>query len=252
LDPEILLIDEVLAVGDAEFQKKCLGKMDDISKQGRTILFVSHNLNAIRKICNRSILVRNGFIEYIGNSEKVISRYLTNSFDSLGIIEWDDKSQKLYNENNFAYFKSLRLYDIYDKTKSIFSRQESIKIEFIYVLTNNISNYFEVNLILLNDRAEIVFYTPIPQLYLEEKFSKKGTYQANYEVQKLLLNDGDYIIELEFIIGVNRVIKKESALVFKVIDDNEDKGIRRKYRTGKQWPQSVIRPELNCKLNILR
>ena len=76
LEPEILLIDEVLAVGDVEFRKKCLSKMGDVAKGGRTILFVSHNLSAIRQLCSRCILLNGGIIEKIGPSDEIISSYL--------------------------------------------------------------------------------------------------------------------------------------------------------------------------------
>jgi lipopolysaccharide transport system ATP-binding protein len=77
MEPDILIIDEVLAVGDAEFQKKCLGKMDDISKkEGRTVLFVSHNMGAIKNLCSRSILLENGTVKMEGKTEDVIDCYL--------------------------------------------------------------------------------------------------------------------------------------------------------------------------------
>lgn len=76
LENEILIIDEVLAVGDAEFQKKCLGKMGDISKSGRTILFVSHNLGALKSLCTKGVCLKNGKSDYIGNSNDAISYYL--------------------------------------------------------------------------------------------------------------------------------------------------------------------------------
>lgn len=76
MEPDILLVDEVLAVGDAEFQKKCLGKMDKITKEeGRTIIFVSHNLGAIKQLCNRTILLKNGSIEMVGPTVEVIEKY---------------------------------------------------------------------------------------------------------------------------------------------------------------------------------
>ena len=96
LESEILIVDEVLAVGDAEFQKKCLGKMNDISKgEGRTVLFVSHNMSAIRKLCNKSILLENGFKTFEGDSDLVIDNYLRknikkqNSFNPIFIKEID-------------------------------------------------------------------------------------------------------------------------------------------------------------------
>lgn len=76
LENEILVIDEVLAVGDAEFQKKCMGKMEDVSKSGRTILFVSHQLGAISNLCSKSILLNNGTLSMTDETTKVIEHYL--------------------------------------------------------------------------------------------------------------------------------------------------------------------------------
>ncbi|HWA33285.1 MAG TPA: hypothetical protein VG737_04100, partial [Cyclobacteriaceae bacterium] len=79
LEPEIMIIDEVLAVGDAEFQKKCLGKMEDVSHSGRTILFVSHDLDSVERLCKRSILLSNGTIVNSGPSGEVIKSYLSDT-----------------------------------------------------------------------------------------------------------------------------------------------------------------------------
>ena len=68
LEPEILVVDEVLAVGDAQFQKKCLGKMNDVSSEGRTVLFVSHNLAAIQQLCSRGMVFQNGHLAYHGKA----------------------------------------------------------------------------------------------------------------------------------------------------------------------------------------
>jgi len=83
LEPEILLIDEVLAVGDAEFQKKCLGKMDEVSKSGRTVLFVSHNMGAVRQLCERSILLKQGKVAGNGTTNSIIDFYETESSSNL-------------------------------------------------------------------------------------------------------------------------------------------------------------------------
>ena len=80
LDPEILVVDEVLAVGDAEFQKKAIGKMQDVSKgQGRTVLFVSHNMQSVRALCKNGVLLNNGEIHHTGNIEDVVARYLSTN-----------------------------------------------------------------------------------------------------------------------------------------------------------------------------
>lgn len=81
LEPEVLIVDEVLAVGDMEFQKKCMGKMDEVSRSGRTILFVSHNLGALKNLCKTGILLRNGVVKSQGNIETVIDDYIKTSLE---------------------------------------------------------------------------------------------------------------------------------------------------------------------------
>lgn len=80
LEPEILIVDEVLAVGDIRFQKKCLGKMEEVGKEGRTVLFVSHNMSTVSHLCNRAILLESGSLSLDSSSEQVISVYLENSY----------------------------------------------------------------------------------------------------------------------------------------------------------------------------
>lgn len=78
LDPEILIVDEVLAVGDAEFQKKCLGKMGDVAGEGRTVLFVSHNMVAVQNLCKKTLLLEQGSITHTGETDRIVSEYLRN------------------------------------------------------------------------------------------------------------------------------------------------------------------------------
>jgi lipopolysaccharide transport system ATP-binding protein len=91
LEPEILIVDEVLAVGDASFQKKCLGKMEDVSHHGRTILFVSHNLSAMTRLCERAVLLDHGQVIMDGPAPQVIARYLNSGIAAAG--EWNDSSK---------------------------------------------------------------------------------------------------------------------------------------------------------------
>lgn len=102
LESEILIVDEVLAVGDAEFQKKCLGKMGDVSKgEGRTVLFVSHNMAAVQNLCSKGILLENGKIRYNGSIENVISNYSATQTLSNKVIPNTEKK---------AYLKDLEIY----------------------------------------------------------------------------------------------------------------------------------------------
>jgi len=90
LEPDILIVDEVLAVGDARFQKKCLNKMQDVGQQGRTVLFVSHNMQAITRLCKRTILLDEGKIIADGPSHKVVGVYLNSGRGTTASREWPD------------------------------------------------------------------------------------------------------------------------------------------------------------------
>jgi lipopolysaccharide transport system ATP-binding protein len=92
LEPEVLLVDEVLAVGDAAFQAKCLGKMGDVTAEGRTVVFVSHNLDAIQRLCPRSVLLEAGRVAEIGRSDDVVRGYLTRQMRRPSPAEWLDLS----------------------------------------------------------------------------------------------------------------------------------------------------------------
>lgn len=148
LDPEILVVDEVLAVGDAEFQKKAIGKMQDVSKgQGRTVLFVSHNMGAVRSLCKKGCVLKNGNIDYIGTSEDSISHYLEDSSISEMIsyakIEkkhrpWDNQLQELEiisarllnNPDNIATDDDLQIELVIKVNKSVYDVcQYSVNID---------------------------------------------------------------------------------------------------------------------------
>src|SRR5204862_4320603 len=100
LRPEILVVDEVLAVGDAAFQKKCLGKMQDVASGGRTVLFVSHNMAAITRLCSRAILLREGRAVADGRVDTVVSEYIAGSKgDSPVAVDWEATGRVPGNEH---------------------------------------------------------------------------------------------------------------------------------------------------------
>ncbi len=143
LEPEILIIDEVLAVGDAEFQKKCLGKMKDVSKQGRTVLFVSHNMAAISTLCNKGIFIANGAIVHQGPIDEIIQAYskynqeIANSFSvGNGIIDISSHSNKKYNSS--YGIQTLKLYCNGKLSNQMFSGCE-MKLDF-QVIEETVNN----------------------------------------------------------------------------------------------------------------
>ena len=109
LEPEILIVDEVLAVGDASFQKKCLGKMEDVSKEGRTVLFVSHNMAAVQNLCRHGILLSKGKIVNEGPIAGVINNYITSLDEYLQMQSLEDRKDRI--DGKKFRFKEVEMYD---------------------------------------------------------------------------------------------------------------------------------------------
>ncbi len=125
LEPEILIIDEVLAVGDAEFQKKCLGKMGEVAGQGRTVLFVSHNMQAVKALCSKAVFLKNGQMVSSGNAKDIIDTYIATTnpyFNQRYIVNDEDK---VYKKN---YFQEICIVDSQDREKYEFKFDEPFKV----------------------------------------------------------------------------------------------------------------------------
>ena len=138
LDPEILIVDEVLAVGDAEFQKKCLGKMGDVATEGRTVLFVSHNMNAIEKLCQRTLLLKGGCIDNQGLTREVISNYLNDAVLS-GTGSFDLSDHPLRKTKNGPIIQNVSLFSSGTLTNRFFphsSLRIKIKMRTPSILSN--------------------------------------------------------------------------------------------------------------------
>lgn len=124
LEPEILIIDEVLAVGDAEFQRKCLGKMDRVSKSGRTILFVSHNLGAVSQLCSSSLLLQSGKLVARGPTPDIIMRYLKSTSEEVEIYAAKKSGKKIF-------IKEIRPFNDDKVVSSEFKHDEPIFFRFL-------------------------------------------------------------------------------------------------------------------------
>ncbi len=133
LEPEILVIDEVLAVGDAEFQKKCIGKMEDVSKSGRTVLFVSHNLGAVKQLCSKAVCLEQGQIKEMGASEQVINNYLNTSGESKSKIEFSNQ------KTNFITLESIELMNAVEKSFSL-KFDDPLKIKLVFRANQKLQN----------------------------------------------------------------------------------------------------------------
>ena len=150
LNPEILLVDEVLAVGDVAFQKKCLGKMGDVAQGGRTILFVSHQMAAIKSLCNRAILLDGGHLVHSGNVDEIIDKYLKTETETskTGIIP--DNVQRLYSTDE-AKFRRVQLSDVAGKPSSQFYLGQPFRVTLTLDVLKNIQDaVIEVSIVSLD------------------------------------------------------------------------------------------------------
>lgn len=190
LEPEILVVDEVLAVGDAEFQKKAIGKMQDVSRnQGRTVLFVSHNLGVIESLCNKSIMLENGFIPINDITSVVIEKYLQKSIKNRRI-----GLNGIYEFNKSSIYKIELLCD--NVISHIFYTNCNFKIR-IYFDDNRINEDTIIGFVLRNVKEE--YFIGINNQIMGKKIYnnpvKKGCIEI--EIPKLLIyGKGDYIIDI--------------------------------------------------------
>jgi len=132
LDPEILVVDEVLAVGDAEFQKKAIGKMQDVSQgEGRTVLFVSHNMGSVRNLCKTGLVLKNGSIDFTGTANDAIEYYMEmDGYDEVIYREIDAKYRKKDMPMNVEFISVG-----FTKNKNIFASNE--QVEFVFEVKGN-------------------------------------------------------------------------------------------------------------------
>lgn len=215
LDPEILLVDEVLAVGDAEFQQKCLGKMSAVSKEGRTIIFVSHNLGSIRRLCNRGLVLNKGHLVFDGDVNQAVDTYLESlpSHDESG----SNVATFEPDENKHFQFTRISVENQDGQSMGKFFYGDRIIVRIGYVLREDVRN-FSVRMSLARN-GETLFWT-FDTDDDEALFSRraKGEYLACLALPDYL-KAGIYTISLSFIeLGLE---KEEHVDVIRfVLDDS--------------------------------
>ncbi len=193
LDPEILVVDEVLAVGDAEFQKKAIGKMQDVSKgEGRTVLFVSHNMASIKALCNKGVVLENGNIGFNGDIESSIDYYLRRDeeYDSLNIID------KLNNVSNEIQINNITVNEKQSSNICLEYPYRELKIHVEGIALNNIKLALEF---LLYDTNEVLLCKYAPSLHTGHTSKiQTGSFTLN-ETIKLPINmtNGDYYLQID-------------------------------------------------------
>ncbi|HWZ21390.1 MAG TPA: ABC transporter ATP-binding protein, partial [Cytophagaceae bacterium] len=129
LEPEILIIDEVLAVGDAEFQKKCIGKMNEVSKSGRTILFVSHNMSAVKSLCEKCIIIELGHLKLQADTSTAFNYFTSEILKTDKIRQAEVFIAPELNKSSLIKFSKIALYNSKRELQSDYSFEEEIKVE---------------------------------------------------------------------------------------------------------------------------
>ena len=239
LEPEILVVDEVLAVGDAEFQRKCLGKMNDVAAQGRTVLFVSHNMSAILRLTQEALVMQKGQLTLRAPTNEAVDFYLSSGQSQAGERTWDADEIPAAS----APFRpiSLKIHDPRGTIADTVRSTEPLTVEMKYQISAPVTG-LRVGIYLSTVRGEYVFTSfdvDEPDLY--EKFSTRqpGYYTSRCTIQGDLLNEGRYIIGVNASsFGVKRYFMDENTLGF-TVDPSAAPGM--------QWAeqrQGPLRPRL--------
>jgi lipopolysaccharide transport system ATP-binding protein len=246
LDPEILLVDEVLAVGDVSFQKKCLGKMDDVAKQGRTVLFVSHNLAAIQSLCQRAILLNSGTLILDGSAKSVISKYLTTGLKQEGECVWTNIDQA--PGDDIVKLGAIRVLNKDKKVCTQFDVRDPIYFEMEYWVLRDI-DYLDVSFYLKNERGELIFASRDNSMDMPNGDCKrrKGYYCSGCNIPEDLLNDGQIYVQVN-LTGISTIHTiQRDIITFYVEDSKQSNGAQGNYKG--QWPYAAVRPKLEWSTN---
>ncbi|MGN6343307.1 MAG: ABC transporter ATP-binding protein [Ginsengibacter sp.] len=201
LEPEILIVDEVLAVGDAEFQKKALGKMKDVSgKEGRTVLFVSHNMGAISTLCDKVMVLQNGKLSFNGATKNGLEYYFGSQKNLKSLLDLKEALQKKEDEN----FKLLDFVITQDGSDNLeFLSSKDITVEFKYEIKKSVLG-LRLGFDLLEKSSDItIFRTFHDDSQNEMSIIEKGIYVSKVIIAKDLLKEGIYILNVA--IGIHNV-----------------------------------------------
>jgi lipopolysaccharide transport system ATP-binding protein len=246
LEPEILVVDEVLAVGDAEFQRKCLGKMNDVAQQARTVLFVSHNMSAILRLTQEAIVLKKGQMIKRAPTPEAVDFYLASGQAESGERSWEPDEIPVSS----APFRPicLRLKDRTGKIVDTVRSTEPVTVEWEYQLDAPLTG-LRVGMYLSTMRGEYVFTafdTDDARQYEQLSTRQSGRYISCCTIPADFFNEGRYSLGVNASsFGIRRYFMDENALSFNVDISGAP---------GTQWPeirQGPIRPRLDWKIEKL-
>jgi len=243
LEPEILVVDEVLAVGDADFQRKCLGKMSDVAGEGRTVLFVSHNMSAIQRLTQECLVLDKGQVLMRGPSEQAVDFYLNRGLSKLGERFWEADEVPL-NAKPFQPL-AIRVLDkegtVSDSVRSV----DPITIEIEYHLEEAATG-LRVGYYLFTTRGEPVFTsfdTDASESFSQYPVRQAGTWRSRCVIPAHTLNEGRFVLGINASsYGIRRYFQDDQALSFSVDASGG---------AGTHWPEprpGSVRPVLDWQI----
>jgi lipopolysaccharide transport system ATP-binding protein len=242
LEPEVLIVDEVLAVGDAAFQKKCMGKMKDVGKSGRTVLFVSHNMEAVMRLCSSTLYLEKGMVKGLGSTDEMIRTYLDYGAGQGAEIDISNHPRAFQEEG--ARFQRIR---------AVNSKQSEPAWNFRY--ENPIA--FQVELVACKTLEEVdlafqIFSAgiQIASAGLSQQKSGTvtmcaGTHLLSVSIQEPLLNPGTYTLGLSLVSGMTQIDNISEVLQFEVLPT--DTSVR--MNLHRIWAPITARAEMELLLN---
>lgn len=219
LEPEILLVDEVLAVGDAMFQKKCLGKMGDVAQSGRTVLFVSHNMTAIQSLCKQTIWIDQGALKLKGPAPEVVQSYFQSTLLATAERIWDGKDIAPGNEK-----VKIRKFSIHPENKFVdqpITTETPLVIEIEF--WNQVKSGVIHSTLHVHDERGLIAFSTFPSAELMKHIGPlpKGVIHTECHIPGNLLNSGTYRVTVLFVENRSQgIFRYEDALIFEVEDSS--------------------------------
>jgi lipopolysaccharide transport system ATP-binding protein len=226
LESEILIVDEVLAVGDAEFQKKCLGKMGEVSKgQGRTVLFVSHNMQAVKSLCNRAIYLQNGRLKSDGPAQLIVDQYLSG-YDSMETT----REYKNLDSEKSVFLKSARCLNTSENEKYMYTADEPITLELVIHKQHPVRGVF-LHLLIRNNEEITLLETDSKEAgYAFIDTDKEGDFISRVTIPSRVLRSGRFHVTLGIASAQHdpfQIESLDSFISFDVLADKTPRDARR-------------------------
>lgn len=232
LESDILIVDEVLAVGDAGFQRKCMGRMESVANEGRTILFVSHNMGAISELCTRAVLLDQGRKVADGSVADIVGQYARMAASG---VQYSDQAPPSIGRE--CTVTAVRVLDSAGVDTGVFDLNEPVTIEIDYVIRERLHG-FQLAMTVARNMVDVI-HTFNTDQFGPSEWSLPGSYRARHSIPAMFLKAGSYSVSLSHGTPTQLIQELQSVVQFDVEENSvnaSDKGYR------KERPGHVISP----------